>query len=141
MVRGSLEVCATGSCCLGTINRFFTFDLRALGSSQIGVLTMLVRLGNTVPYTVNLMDNHAFITDEGMHGYDTNPSNQAPDVSTRIQGPDLALAGESRRGRMGRARSSPFAVGLCWIAFGAKIGPRSRPSHPSRRLFKPRGTV
>jgi len=27
MVRGSLEVCATGSCCLGTISLLFTFDL------------------------------------------------------------------------------------------------------------------
>jgi hypothetical protein len=73
MVRGLLEVCAAGSCCLGPISLLFTFDLRALGSSQIGVLTMLVRLGNTVPYTVNLMDNRALITDEGTHGYDTNP--------------------------------------------------------------------
>ena len=27
MVRGPLEVCATGFCCLGTISLLFTFDL------------------------------------------------------------------------------------------------------------------
>jgi hypothetical protein len=53
---------------------------------------MLVRLSNTVLYTVNLMNNHALIADDGTHGYDMNPSNQAPDASTPIQGPDLVIA-------------------------------------------------
>jgi len=71
--------------------RVYWYDVGMLRPNQTGVLTMVVQLYSTVPYTVNLMNNHALITDDGTHGYDSNPSNQAPDVSTPIQGPDLVV--------------------------------------------------
>jgi len=69
----------------------YQHDVGTLYPNQTGVLTMVVRLYNTIPYTVNLMNNHALIADDGTHGYDMNPSNQSPDVSTPIQGPDLVV--------------------------------------------------
>ena len=74
-----------------SMGSIYQYDVGTLYPNQTGVLTMVIQLYNTVPYTVNLMNNHALITDDGLHGYDMNPSNQAPDVSTPIQGPDLVI--------------------------------------------------
>ena len=74
-----------------SMGSIYQYNVGMLRPNQTGVLTMVVQLYNTVPYTVNLMNNHVLITDDGKHGYDMNPSNQAPDVSTPIQGPDLVV--------------------------------------------------
>ncbi len=76
----------------GATGNTYRYDIGTLGPNKTGVLTMVVQLSNTVPYTVNLTNNRAVIIDDGTQGYDTNSSNQSPSVSSPIQGPDLAIS-------------------------------------------------
>jgi len=75
-----------------TAGDIYRYTVGSLGPYQSGALTMVFKLANTIPYTVNRLDNHAVIVDDGTHGRETNPSNQAADVWTPIQGPDLAFS-------------------------------------------------
>jgi len=70
----------------------FRYNVGTLGPNQSRVLTITVRLASTIPYTVNLSNNRAVITDDGARGYDTNSANQSPSISSPIQGPDLVVS-------------------------------------------------
>jgi uncharacterized repeat protein (TIGR01451 family) len=76
-------------------NIIYRYAIGALTAGQTRIITMVLRVTDTLPTGVLAIRNSAEVLDNGQSGVELDPSNQVASDTDIVNGPDLAITGIS----------------------------------------------